>query len=163
MQTCPGCGLKTENNDGPVHKYLGSSAGCWSVFGEILQKEYENYEYMAVHGLTVDAYALQHPGQESAQTLNSAYIHLGSLYAYFELGKPISELSKIKQDLTQHKAEFRWLEPPEGITGITVADVRNSESGSQHCEIVRKWAAYIFDKWNVHHPAIARILRSNLP
>ncbi len=158
MEICPGCSLYTEPTDGPVHKYLESSPACWSKFGEILAREYENFEYMSVHGLTVDAYALQHPGQEGPQTTNSAYVHLGSLYSYFVLGNPVGELSNVKQDLTKHKSAFRWLKPPERMDKITVADVLQASSASEHKTVVIKWAAYIFEQWADHHSTIAELL-----
>ena len=29
---CPGCGALFPPYDGPAHKYLGASAGCWALF-----------------------------------------------------------------------------------------------------------------------------------
>ena len=160
MQTekCIACGLETERINGPVHKYLISSPGCWAKFGEILVREYENYEYMSVHALTVDTYTLQHPGTENPQTINSANVHLASLYSYFELGKPISELSKVKQDLEKYKDQFVWLEPPGDVSEITVASILKSESPSEHRESVVNWATYIYEKWETHHSRIASLL-----
>lgn len=158
FETCVGCGMKTDAIEGAVHKYLGSSPGCWARFGELLAREYENYEYMAVHGLTVDAYALQHPGQENPQTRSSAYVHLASLYCYFELGKPVAALSRIKQEMTKYKSGFVWLEPPQNITAITVADVLQAETAIQHCDNAKQWAAYVYQQWRGHHDAIASAL-----
>ena len=39
---------------------------------------------MAAHQLTVDAYAIQHPGKPSAQSIQSVCVHLISLYASLE-------------------------------------------------------------------------------
>ena len=150
--------MQTDKCDGPVHRYLASSPGCWARFGELLVREYENPQYMAVHGLTVDAYALQHPGQESPQTISSAHVHLGSLYSYFELGKPITQLPQIKQELTRFKSRFTWLTPPDDMALITVADVLLATSAAEHCAAVEKWAAYLYERWAVHHPTIARVV-----
>jgi len=155
---CTGCGIATEKTTGPVHRYLVSSPGCWAMFGDVLAREYENYEYMSVHALTVDAYALQHPGSENLQTINSAHAHLASLYSYFRLGKPTSELPKVKQDVTRLKSQFEWLTPPEDITGITVADILKADTASQHRAVVLEWANYVFDEWKDHHKAIATLL-----
>ena len=157
-ESCIGCAIETEITDGPIHKYLLSSSGCWAKFGEILAREYENFEYMSVHALTVDAYALQHPGIESPQTISSVYVHLASLYSYFELKAPIAELSKIKQGLTKYKNQFKWLEPPENVTDITVAYVLESDSAAQHREAVLKWAKYVYDRWELHHAEVASFL-----
>jgi len=157
-ETCSACGLITEQFDGPVHQYLVSSPGCWAKFGEILAREYENYEYMSVHALTVDTYALQHPGEASPQTISSAYIHLASLYSHFELEKPISELAEVKQNLAGYKDRFTWLEPPENVTEITVADILKSETPAQHREAVTRWATYVYQEWQAHHPKVASLL-----
>jgi len=113
---------------------------------------------MAVHSLTVDAYALQHPGQDSPPARNSANLHLASLYSYFVLGESISHLPRIKQVLTKQKAEFTWLEPPVQVSEITVADVKSARTASEHCELVKKWASYVFRSWEMHHPVIADLL-----
>lgn len=156
---CPWCGVKTRKSIGATHKYLESSVGCWALYGELLAREYENYEYMSVHGLTVDAYALQHPGKESPQTINSVYVHLASLYSYFELGKPVGELSNIKKDVLQYKNDFVWLEPPADLKLITVADILKAETAAQHCANVEKWAMYIFEKWEAHHGKAMEVLK----
>ena len=157
-ELCSWCGVKTYKSEGATHRYLESSAGCWALYGKLLAREYENSEYMSVHGLTVDAYALQHPGKEGPQTINSAYIHLASLYSYFELGWPINELPNIKKEIAQQKNDFIWLEPPENLKLITVADILKAETAEEHCAYVKKWAMYIFEKWKVHHPTVAAIL-----
>ena len=157
-ETCMACGLRTSKVDGPVHKYLISSPGCWAKYGEVLAREYENSEYMAVHALTVDAYALQHPGIENLRTINSANIHLASMYCHFKLGKSIGELSQVKQKLTKHKDQFVWMDPPENVSEITVADILESESASEHRKSVLKWSEYIYEQWEAHHSYIASLV-----
>ncbi|MFQ5690901.1 MAG: DUF5946 family protein [Gemmatimonadota bacterium] len=157
-EACPSCGLKTENSDGAVHRYLESSPGCWARYGELLASEYENPAFMSAHELTVDAYALQHPGRESPQTISSAHVHLASLYSYFELGTPVTELHGVKQRVVRYKDGFVWLEPPEDLGAITVVDVLESETAAEHCAAVRRWAKYVFGQWQRHHRSIARIL-----
>ncbi len=64
-ETCPGCGGSFDVSDGPTHRYLGASPGCWAVYGEVLAKEYSDAAYYRVHRLTVDAYSAQHPVQRN--------------------------------------------------------------------------------------------------
>ena len=66
---CPGCGARVRDFDGATHAYIGAVAGCWELFGEVLAREYEQPAYFAVHHLTVDAYAVQHPGTPSPRTI----------------------------------------------------------------------------------------------
>ncbi|MEO0853817.1 MAG: DUF5946 family protein [Cyanobacteria bacterium J06648_11] len=162
VDICTGCGLKTEPHDGPTHTYLVSSSGCWAKYGELLAREYQDIGYMAVHGLTVDAYALQHPGQENPQTIQSARVHLASLFSYFEFGTPISDLNGVKQAIARHRTEFTWLVPPPALTDINVSDVLTAETAIQHAQRVKVWAEYVFVGWKSHHAEISRQLKACL-
>ena len=55
FELCSGCGAQVIKIDSPVHRYIGASAGCWAVFGEVLEKEYKDYNYLPVHHLTLNA------------------------------------------------------------------------------------------------------------
>ena len=162
-ESCPWCGIETEKLDGPVHRYLESSPGCWAKYGELLAREYQDSAYMRVHGLTVDAYALQHPGKEGPQTISSVYVHLASLYSYFELGRPVSELPETKKEMTKYKKQFIWLEPPQDLKAITVEDILASNSAAEHCAKVGDWAEYIYQQWRPHHLKIATVLAVKTP
>lgn len=155
FERCVWCGLKTKIIDGPVHPYLESSAGCWAKYGELLAREYENYEYMQVHSLTVDAYALQHPGRESRQTIQSVNIHLASLYSYFVLGYPLGQLANIKSKFSEQKKLYEWLDPPKTLTRINVSDVLEANNASQHRKKVLNWSEYVFGEWEDYHSKIA--------
>ena len=76
LEPCPGCGALAPRSDGPAHRYLGASPGCWAIFGEVLAREYSDQRYWPVHHLTVDAYAIQHPGEPSTQTIQPASLRL---------------------------------------------------------------------------------------
>lgn len=61
---CIGCGALVEDLAGKPHKYIGASQECWNLYGEVLAKEYGEYNYpQLTHRLTVDTYAIQHPGE----------------------------------------------------------------------------------------------------
>ena len=80
-QPCFSCGGCFERHEGPTHKYMLSSPGCWKAYGELLAREYGNpLLFGAVHRLTVDAYALQHPGNPSdRRATQSVWIHYVAL------------------------------------------------------------------------------------
>jgi hypothetical protein len=44
-----GCGALLPDVNGPTHPYLGASASCWAVYGEVLAREYGEYRYPPVH------------------------------------------------------------------------------------------------------------------
>lgn len=160
-ERCPVCGAVTPTSPtGVTHRYLVSSAGCWAVYGEVLSREYSDVSYMPVHSLTVDAYAAQHPGNESQQTISSINIHLASLMAYFEDGVPLSELAEVKSRMTGLKARFRWPSQPVSPGDITVMDVLVANSVTSHKDAVIAWAYSVFCAWEAHHDYIRKLLRS---
>ncbi|GLR19584.1 DUF5946 family protein [Portibacter lacus] len=83
--TCFSCDAKSLNFDGNCHEYMLSSPGCYEMFNEVLEKEYSDYRFSKAHHYTVDAYAIQHPGElKNQKAVNSVGIHLVSLYFLFE-------------------------------------------------------------------------------
>lgn len=58
IDICHQCGGHSPRFEGATHEYFGASPSCWKVFGDILAKEFANPEYMKVHRLTVDTYAV---------------------------------------------------------------------------------------------------------
>jgi len=150
-EKCPFCGIQTEAIDGPVHRYLVSTPGCWRKYGEILAREYEDIRFFKCHDLTLDAYALQHPGVEGYQTINSSNIHLTSLYAYFVMKTDLSELSRIKQSVAKRKKDFFLLEPPHDMKELNIGCLNTNVSPEAYCFNVEAWARFVFLKWEEHH------------
>ena len=109
---CIGCGGQFPEIDGPTHRYMESSPGCWACYGEVLAREYTDFQYQKVHRLTVDAYAVQHPGQPSPQSIQSVALHLISLCAIFEADVQMNEATKIIAQAAERKERFEWLAPP---------------------------------------------------
>ena len=57
---CYGCGALVDDIEGKPHKYIGAVQGCWNLYGQILSREYCEYNYPELtHRLTVDTYAIQ--------------------------------------------------------------------------------------------------------
>ncbi len=159
LTKCFSCGAETEKVNGPTHKYLLSTPGCWARYGEVLAREYSDFRYMAVHDLTVDAYSIQHPGQPNPQTINSLNIHLASLYAFFELGLRSSELSEFKQKLAKQKPRFRWMETPLKVGQYNINDVWGTDTPEAHQEMVKRWAEDAFRQWHAYSANIAAIAK----
>ena len=133
---------------GPTHKYMESTPGCWHTFGLVLAKEYENYsELGTIHGLTVDAYAVQHPGQPSMQSTQSVYAHLLRMY-YFLEKEFNGKLAREKLvDFVESKPDLKWLDPPDVATSLTVADVFKADSYTEHEKCVTQWAKSLWEVW----------------
>jgi hypothetical protein len=151
---CVGCGALVPDIDGPTHRYMAASPGCWALFGEVVAREFSDFRYARVHLLTVDAYALQHPGSPSPQTIQSVAIHLISLYLVFERRYDLQRATKAMQHAASHKPQFRWLDPPTSLGDITVVDIHQARDPAEHVERVEAWAKAIWNVWEAHHETV---------
>jgi len=156
LEPCWGCGALVPQIGGSTHRYLGASPGCWNIYGEILEREYGNYRYWPAHRLTVDAYAVQHPGSPSPQTIQSVAVHLISLYLILEEAHSTEEATKTMQRATTHKKRFVCLGPPASVGALTVLYMRGSGSPAEHMERVEEWAGSAWEAWSGHHDTIRR-------
>ena len=145
---CYGCGALVDNIAGQPHKYIGAAQGCWNLFCQILAKEFGEYKYPEnTHRLTVDTYAIQHPGQPSRQSIQSVNLHLISLYCVLVKDLSGREATKIMGKILENKPNFEWLEPPVPNGHITVIDVLKAANQQEHEKIVREWAEDVFSSW----------------
>ena len=86
IAVCPGCGSRLPAIEGPVHAYMTSSPACWAAFNAVMAREYSDPGLMAVHRLSVDAWAVQHPGDGSRRAIQSVGLHLARLMVQIEQG-----------------------------------------------------------------------------
>ena len=137
---------------------MESSPGCWACYGEVLAREYSDARFRAVHRLTVDAYAVQHPGRPSAVSIQSVAIHLISLCAILERGVELTEATKIIRQASRNTDRFIWLTPPTSRGALTVADVHRAAGAQEHARLVHEWAQSAWTAWSAHHATIRRWL-----
>jgi len=130
---------------------MASSAGCWAAFGEVMAREYSDTTYFDVHRLSVDAYAVQHPGIPSKQTIGSVGVHLIRLCLFHEYGLTPECANDAMVKASKNKENFIWLEPPLLVGKITVADVVEASGVEQHKTLVREWAKEAWEVWSPHH------------
>lgn len=156
MDTCKcfSCGGVYPDIDGPVHRYMSSTPGCWSVYGEVLAREYSDPAYFDVHRLTVDAYAVQHPGATDRQSIQSVGVHLIRLCLFLEHGLTAENANNAMLEAGKNKHSFVFLEPPRNFGTITAADVYKAKSVKEHKAIVKEWAKTAWDAWSIHHGTI---------
>ncbi len=109
---------------------------------------------MTSHHYTVDAYALQHPGAPSPQSIQSAGVHLLSLYTVLELGATPDYAARAMQAATERRWILRWLDPPPGPYAITVVDAAQAVDAADHARLVRAWAEYTWSRWSPHHDQV---------
>ena len=158
MRTCPGCGLEMPLSERVYDRKFHASAECWSVFEEVLAKEYLNVVLFGVHQLTVDAYAVQHAGGRHPD--KSVCVHLVGLHLVEERGLAPTQVPKHLQRLTRRKS-WPHLEPPEERAFLTVRDVALADSLQTHAQRVREWAREVWRAWSPHHH-VARGLAEEL-
>ena len=157
METCPDCGVKLPLHDGSTHPYLGGSASCWALFGEVLAREYSSPTRMKVHRLTVDAYAAQHPGQPERRTIQSVWVHLVGLHLVLDRGVAHRFARRVLSAVAEEGDRLAWLPPPPDLGAVTVADVARATDDAAHAVEVQRWAAAVWAAWRPHHGTIAAI------
>ena len=158
---CPGCGIVAPSDGGPTHAYLGSSAGCWRRYGEILAREFQEPEWFASHQITVDAYAAQHPGVPERRSAQSVALHLTTLGLIFERDFDPADAPKLHKRMA-HRPDYSWLEPPSMEGTSTVLDVLGARDPDEHERLFRRWGREIWDAWGDHRETLWRWLDAAL-
>lgn len=127
------------------------------MYGDVLAREYASPVLMRVHRLTVDAYAVQHPGVPERRSIQSVWVHLAGLYLTVERGLSHDFARRVIGALTGEAERLAWLLPPDGLGAITVADVARATDTGAHEEEVHRWARSAWAAWHPHHQAVAAI------
>ena len=160
LRPCPGCGALVPEVEGPTHRYIGASSGCWAAFGEVSEKEYGDFRYARVHGLTVDAYCAQHPGEPSPQSVRSVAVHLVGLHLQMERDLRPEELyalhKRVSSVAKERREEIYWLDPPASLGERTLLYVLDASGPNEHAERVREWASSVWEAWSPHHETVRR-------
>ena len=145
VAACCGCGAIFPVLEGPTHPYMLSSPACWAAYGEVLVREYSDPAlFAAVHRLTVDAYALQHPGDpHDRRAVQSVSIHFAALDAIFNTGASHGDARAILLKLAGQ--DFSPL-PPMPQMLVTVRDVAEAPL-NEHAAKVEQWARTAHATW----------------
>lgn len=160
LRRCPGCEALFPETGVTTHRYIGASPGCWAAFGEVSGKEYGDFRYARVHGLTVDAYCAQHPGTPSPQATRSVAVHLVGLSLQMERDLRPEELYAVHKRMSslakEGRGEISWLEPPASLGELTILYVLDAKGPDEHGERVREWARSVWEAWSAHHETVRR-------
>ncbi len=155
LERCPGCGGEFAPRLGVVHRYMTSSPACWAAFGIVLAAEYAEPELMPVHRLSVDAFAVQHPGDGSRQAIQSVGLHLSRLHMQLEAKLTPSQANEFMLRAGRRKEELPVLAPPNSFK-VTVAKVAPVAGTAAHEPAVREWAESAWADWVHVHDFIRR-------
>ena len=151
---CPNCGAQVPDIEGPGHAYLGTVPGCWALAGQVFAREYSDAAYAKVHGLTVDAYAVQHQGEPERRTIQSLCVHLIGLHLAIDQGMPLEASRVAKSQMFKRQSNFEWLVLPEMPEWMTISDVVAARSAAEHREIVEAWARSAWSAWAPHDETV---------
>ena len=150
---CPGCGSRLPAVEGPTHAYMTSSPACWDAFGKVIAREFQNPDLMEVHRLSVDAWAVQHPGDGSRRAIQSVGLHLARLRVQLEGGLSLGDANAAMLAFAARKSTLPELAPRRAYS-LTVADVVGAEAPRDHALAVRAWAQAVWADWADHHDFI---------
>jgi hypothetical protein len=153
---CVGCQAEFGEINGPTHEYMLSSPGCWEAYGEVLAREYTDNRLARQHRLSVDTYAVQHPGVNVPAARRSVGVHLSRLYLLLEGGWPMDRANNAMLAITQFKDRCHWLEPPSMTGTLSVLDVLRAASYQEHENRVGAWAESVWKAWAVHHATVRK-------
>ncbi len=149
-ERCVGCGGLFSPIEGLVHDYMESSPACWRAFGDHLAAEYSTPELLPVHRLSVDTYAVQHPGGESRKAIQSVGLHLARLLVQLEKPRPPNETNEVMRQFAGRRASLKRLTPPKKFS-VTIADVAPFIGGPLHAQKTRDWARATWADWREAH------------
>jgi hypothetical protein len=143
---------------------MTGSPACWAAFGRILAAEYRDPERWAGHAFTVDAYAVQHPGEGSREAVRSVGVHLVSLHFTLERGMDPGLMARVRQGAAERLGEsLPRLDPPADPGTCTVRDLLTGPGlqtplpdAAEHARRSREWAEEAWRSWSDHHEAVAR-------
>ncbi|MFD1788006.1 DUF5946 family protein [Sphingomonas floccifaciens] len=153
LVTCPGCGSVLPAVDGPVHDYMTSSPACWASFSAILAQEYATPALMPIQWLSVDTWAVQHPGDGSRRAIQSVGLHLARLMRILEDGLDAAAANAEMQAFASRRTTLPELPPRPGYA-VTIADVPPTDDPTVHRAAVEHWARATWDAWRDQHATI---------
>lgn len=147
-ESCPGCLAQFEIDQSipMTHPYIGASGACWALYGQILEKEYSDPVYGAVHRITADTYAAQHIGDQSdRRARQSANVHLMALHMMLEKQAPLEDVQTFIRKATEVKQDWPPLTQVQKPQWLTVQDVAQATTPEEHAELVTRWGKSVLD------------------
>ncbi|HSH05665.1 MAG TPA: DUF5946 family protein [Anaerolineae bacterium] len=154
-QPCPGCQSLLPPIDGFSHRYIGASPACWALYANLLHAQTPPLAPHPLNNLLVDAYATQHPGTPSPQSIQSVAVHLLTLYGVLQQNiAPHNALwlrKKAIKDKNRSRQTFSWLAPPDFTNTISIATITQAPSPHARTQLVSQYVHQILDLWLHHH------------
>lgn len=154
MIECVGCRGLVPDVDGPVHRYMTASPGCWQAYTELMAG---GLPAVTEAGLAVDAYAITHPGVPGPQSTPSVWIHLLTLCCTLERGWPVERAVFLRTLAANSFDRWPWLERPDRMGAVTAIDIADAVRLGDGAAVVARtvsWARDAWGAWSAHHPVV---------
>ncbi len=154
LVACVGCRGLVPDEDGPIHRYITASPGCWRIYTELGAS---GLPAVPKSTLAVDAYAVTHPGVPGRQSTPSVWIHLVTLCCALERGWSLDGAIQLRRVTADAFDVWPWLDRPVGMGPITVVDVAGASADGDAARaglLVEGWIHGAWDAWSQHHPAV---------
>jgi len=171
LSPCPGCGALFPEHDGPTHRYIGASAGCWALFscwgasgetdvaGLVAQSKIPDgpvavptpADTSIIESLWGDAYGVQHHGGDSPQAIQSVAVHLLDLHGIIS-GKTTRAGWAIERAL-RVRGVFQKLDPPKLGSALTFRHL--FPGGGVGTPVTRsQYVISVYEAWMALHRSI---------
>jgi hypothetical protein len=142
--------------DGPTHRYIEASPACWAIYTNLTGAGEPPLASSRLSGLVVDAYAAQHPGTPSDQSIQSVAVHLLVLYGVLVRGQPPDRALWLRRrplrdgKIPKH-SRFRWLASPSFEGSLTVADIAQAPTPEARAEVAGQYVEQVWSLWAKEH------------
>jgi Zn-dependent protease len=154
---CPGCGAHLPPVSGPTDRYGTASPACWARHVELMAS-LKNHGGGGPFGeLIVDAYAVQHPGDDAQNVYRSVAVHLLTLHGVLDRGVNPEQAPWIRGRAARRGSRYHRLLPPSFRTTPKIGsllEAPESECPARAEQYVRGvWAAWateyrrVIEKW----------------
>jgi hypothetical protein len=133
---------------------MTASPGCWHAYTELLAG---GMPPSRAAGLTVDAYAVTHPGVPGPQSTRSVWTHLLTLCFVLERRWPVERASHLRRVGADAFEGWPWLEPPGSMGPVTAIDIDaaiRARDGPAAVSLTRRWVDGAWARWGLHHAAV---------
>jgi hypothetical protein len=158
LVACVGCGGLVPDIDGPTHRYLESSPGCWAIYTALPYGGKAGAAHQPYASMMVDAYAVQHPGRPGRSSTPSVWIHLAAMHLVLRRGWPADRLMEIRRTMADAFDDWRWLPPPPSMGPVTAVDVASAPA-DEVAERVRAWVEGASAAWADHEADIEALTK----
>jgi hypothetical protein len=168
LTPCPGCGALFPDSEGPTHRYIGASAGCWALFNSFfIARDPDSCEPLLSASripespaaiparddtsfdlLCADAYGVQHHGGDSPQAIQSVAVHLLNVHGVIS-GQTTRPGWAIDRALRQKGVYHKLMPPPLG-SALTIRHLFSG--GGVRTPVTRtQYVLSVYEAWMSLH------------